>query len=222
MVRGRADLVLPAGEDGPGAVALIRAEGADLFGYGAREAVVRAVGGAPEDRAPFGSPVTAEESSPPRCAAPGSTRTRRRWTTYGVAPNGAPRSTSSPSPTAGPWPKTVPTCDFAHSVRRLPAFRAPTKTRYPTRGQVQQVREVGPPSSHRRDPAQAEERREASGQGHRRGVRARRPAHRGRRGVQPGEDRDREGALLRQGPRRHRRARQRVRQDHGEGGHRQR
>lgn len=61
LVRGRADLVLPAGEDGPGATALIRPEGADLFGYGAREAVVRAVGGAPEDRAPFGSPVTAEE-----------------------------------------------------------------------------------------------------------------------------------------------------------------
>lgn len=61
VVRGRGDLVLPAGEDGPGAVALIRAEGADLFGYGAREAVVRAVGGAPEDRAPFGSAVSAEE-----------------------------------------------------------------------------------------------------------------------------------------------------------------
>lgn len=61
VVRGRADLVLPAGEDGPGAVALIRPEGADLFGYGAREAVVRAVGGDPRDRAPFGSAVTAEE-----------------------------------------------------------------------------------------------------------------------------------------------------------------
>lgn len=61
VVRGRADLVLPAGEDAPGAATLIRAEGADLFGYGAREAVVRAVGGAPEDRAPFGSAVTAEE-----------------------------------------------------------------------------------------------------------------------------------------------------------------
>ncbi|MEV5002679.1 coenzyme F420-0:L-glutamate ligase [Nocardioides sp. LML1-1-1.1] len=61
VVRGRADLVLPAGEAGPGAAALIRPEGADLFGYGAREAVVRAVGGAPEHRAPFGSAVTAEE-----------------------------------------------------------------------------------------------------------------------------------------------------------------
>ncbi len=61
LVRGRADLVLPAGDDGPGAAALIRPEGADLFGYGAREAVIRAVGGAPEDRAPFGTAVPATE-----------------------------------------------------------------------------------------------------------------------------------------------------------------
>jgi coenzyme F420-0:L-glutamate ligase/coenzyme F420-1:gamma-L-glutamate ligase len=61
VVRGRADLVLPAGEDGTGARALIRAEGADLFGYGAREAVLRALRGDPADRAPFGTPVPAAE-----------------------------------------------------------------------------------------------------------------------------------------------------------------
>ncbi|MFT4263060.1 MAG: coenzyme F420-0:L-glutamate ligase [Nocardioides sp.] len=61
VVSGRADLVLPAGEDGPGAAALIRPEGADLFGYGAREAVVRALLGREEDRAPFGTPATPEE-----------------------------------------------------------------------------------------------------------------------------------------------------------------
>ncbi len=61
VVRGRADLVLPAGEDGPGATTLVRADGADLFGYGAREAVLRAVGGQPADRAPFGAPVGADE-----------------------------------------------------------------------------------------------------------------------------------------------------------------
>ncbi|QSR27569.1 F420-dependent oxidoreductase [Nocardioides aromaticivorans] len=61
VVRGRADLVLPVGDDGPGAATLIRPEGADLFGYGAREAVLRAVGGQPGDRAPFGAPVGAEE-----------------------------------------------------------------------------------------------------------------------------------------------------------------
>ena len=51
VVRGRADLVLPLGDDGPGAGSLVRAEGLDLFAYGAREAVVRALAGAEEDRA---------------------------------------------------------------------------------------------------------------------------------------------------------------------------
>ncbi|MGA8845765.1 MAG: hypothetical protein WB471_04035, partial [Nocardioides sp.] len=48
-------------EDGPGASTLVRGEGADLFGFGAREAVLRAVRGDPADRAPFGAPVTADE-----------------------------------------------------------------------------------------------------------------------------------------------------------------
>ncbi len=61
VVRGRGDLVLPPGEDGPGAAALVRAEGHDLFGWGAREAVVRALAGAPEDRRPFGAPVPEDE-----------------------------------------------------------------------------------------------------------------------------------------------------------------
>ncbi len=61
VVRGRADLVLPAGEHGPGARSLIRAEGADLFGYGARGAVVRALTGDPVDRAPFGAPAPIAE-----------------------------------------------------------------------------------------------------------------------------------------------------------------
>jgi coenzyme F420-0:L-glutamate ligase/coenzyme F420-1:gamma-L-glutamate ligase len=61
VVRGRADLVLPPGEDGPGAGALVRAEGGDLFGWGAREAVVRALAGAVEDRLPFGAPAERDE-----------------------------------------------------------------------------------------------------------------------------------------------------------------
>jgi coenzyme F420-0:L-glutamate ligase/coenzyme F420-1:gamma-L-glutamate ligase len=61
VVRGRADLVLPAGDDGPGATSLVRVEGADLFGFGAREAVVRAVAGDPDDRVVFGAPAAAEE-----------------------------------------------------------------------------------------------------------------------------------------------------------------
>ena len=61
LVRGRSDLVLPAGDDGPGAAALVRVEGEDLFGYGAREAVLRALAGHPADRAPFGAPAATEE-----------------------------------------------------------------------------------------------------------------------------------------------------------------
>ncbi|MBM7519302.1 coenzyme F420-0:L-glutamate ligase [Nocardioides nitrophenolicus] len=61
VLRGRADLVLAPGDHGPGARALIRADGADLFGYGAREAVIQAVAGRPEARTPFGSPVDAAE-----------------------------------------------------------------------------------------------------------------------------------------------------------------
>lgn len=61
VVRGRGDLVLPPGEDGPGAAALVRPDGADLFGWGAREAVVRALAGNDADRVPFGEPAPAAE-----------------------------------------------------------------------------------------------------------------------------------------------------------------
>lgn len=61
VLRGRGDLVLPPGDDGPGAAALVRPEGGDLFGWGAREAVVRALAGAPEDRLPFGAKASREE-----------------------------------------------------------------------------------------------------------------------------------------------------------------
>ena len=61
VVRGRADLVLPPGEDGRGAASLVRPEGHDLFGWGAREAVVRALAGTAADRLPFGAPVPEDE-----------------------------------------------------------------------------------------------------------------------------------------------------------------
>jgi coenzyme F420-0:L-glutamate ligase/coenzyme F420-1:gamma-L-glutamate ligase len=61
VVRGRSDLVLPPGDDGPGAASLVRAEGGDLFGFGAREAVVRALTGDPADRMVFGEPAPADE-----------------------------------------------------------------------------------------------------------------------------------------------------------------
>lgn len=59
VVRGRPDLVLEAGDDGPGAVGLLRPEGADLFGWGSREAVLAALRRRPGDLPAFGSPVEA-------------------------------------------------------------------------------------------------------------------------------------------------------------------
>lgn len=61
VVRGRADVVLPTGDDGPGASALIRPEGTDLFGLGAREAVLAALSSRPGDRRAFGAAVDPEE-----------------------------------------------------------------------------------------------------------------------------------------------------------------
>jgi coenzyme F420-0:L-glutamate ligase/coenzyme F420-1:gamma-L-glutamate ligase len=61
VVRGRADLVLPADEDGPGAVALVRPDGTDMFGYGAREAVLHALRADPADAAPYGAPAAAAD-----------------------------------------------------------------------------------------------------------------------------------------------------------------
>lgn len=61
VVSGRSDLVLPPDDDGPGAAALLRPEGADLFGLGSREAVVAALRGGSEERRVFGSPAPAAE-----------------------------------------------------------------------------------------------------------------------------------------------------------------
>ena len=60
VLRGLGDHVLPPGEDGPGATALVRAEAGDLFGYGAREAVVRALAG-DADSSAFGSPASTDD-----------------------------------------------------------------------------------------------------------------------------------------------------------------
>lgn len=61
VVSGRSDLVLPVGDDGPGAAALLRPEGADLFGLGSREAVATALTGASDGRRLFGAPAEPEE-----------------------------------------------------------------------------------------------------------------------------------------------------------------
>jgi coenzyme F420-0:L-glutamate ligase/coenzyme F420-1:gamma-L-glutamate ligase len=55
VVRGLAALVLPPGEDGPGAATLVRDEGSDMFGLGAREAVMAAL--TDGDVRGFGSPA---------------------------------------------------------------------------------------------------------------------------------------------------------------------
>jgi coenzyme F420-0:L-glutamate ligase/coenzyme F420-1:gamma-L-glutamate ligase len=56
IVRGLADLVLPPTDDGPGAVALVRPKDQDLFGWGAREAVIAALRRDADDVRHFGSP----------------------------------------------------------------------------------------------------------------------------------------------------------------------
>jgi coenzyme F420-0:L-glutamate ligase / coenzyme F420-1:gamma-L-glutamate ligase len=57
VVRGLETLVLPAGRHGPGAVALVRGEASDMFGLGARDAVLAALRG--QDQRGFGAPVPA-------------------------------------------------------------------------------------------------------------------------------------------------------------------
>jgi coenzyme F420-0:L-glutamate ligase/coenzyme F420-1:gamma-L-glutamate ligase len=59
VVRGLAERVLPAGEHGPGAVALLRPRSQDMFALGAREAVVAALAGREHDC--FGSPASQAE-----------------------------------------------------------------------------------------------------------------------------------------------------------------
>jgi coenzyme F420-0:L-glutamate ligase/coenzyme F420-1:gamma-L-glutamate ligase len=61
VIRGRSDLVLPEGDHGTGAAALLRLPGDDLFGLGAREAVLSALGGRADDRAVFGAPVAPDD-----------------------------------------------------------------------------------------------------------------------------------------------------------------
>jgi len=59
VVRGLAGRVLPPGEHGPGARALVRPTGSDMFGLGSREAVVAALSG--RDQEAFGSPAAPQD-----------------------------------------------------------------------------------------------------------------------------------------------------------------
>ena len=57
VVRGLSALVLAPYDHGPGAAALVRDEGSDMFGLGAREAVMQALSG--DDTRGFGAPASA-------------------------------------------------------------------------------------------------------------------------------------------------------------------
>ena len=63
VLRGLDVLVLPAGEHGPGASALVRDEALDMFGLGAREAVLAAVTADPAARRGFGAPAPVDEAA---------------------------------------------------------------------------------------------------------------------------------------------------------------
>jgi coenzyme F420-0:L-glutamate ligase/coenzyme F420-1:gamma-L-glutamate ligase len=63
VVRGLSRLVLPPGEHGPGAGALVRSETSDMFGLGSREAVLAAVVADPSARRGFGAAAPAGEAA---------------------------------------------------------------------------------------------------------------------------------------------------------------
>jgi coenzyme F420-0:L-glutamate ligase/coenzyme F420-1:gamma-L-glutamate ligase len=72
VVRGLAPLVLQRGRHGPGAAALVRDEESDMFGLGAREAVLAALTGRPDGtQAAFGAPVAAESLADVLATLPG-------------------------------------------------------------------------------------------------------------------------------------------------------
>jgi coenzyme F420-0:L-glutamate ligase/coenzyme F420-1:gamma-L-glutamate ligase len=61
VVRGLARLVLPAGEHGPGARALVRPEADDMFGLGARDAIQAAVDADPAGWRGVGAPAPVDD-----------------------------------------------------------------------------------------------------------------------------------------------------------------
>jgi coenzyme F420-0:L-glutamate ligase/coenzyme F420-1:gamma-L-glutamate ligase len=111
VVRGRADLVLPLDDDGPGAVALVRAEGADMFGFGAREAVLRALRGDPADRTPFGAPASTTEMAEALTAL------------TGVEPAACPDSGGLLLPAGTASAEALRTLAFAHGWELAPTPR---------------------------------------------------------------------------------------------------
>jgi coenzyme F420-0:L-glutamate ligase / coenzyme F420-1:gamma-L-glutamate ligase len=118
VLRGRGDLVLPPGEDGPGAVSLVRPDGADLFGFGAREAVVRALAGDDQDRAPFGEPARLEElqSAVGRVVSGGEAMTSTMSLTFDGDPDHNPDVSELHLPATSDATAVAAVC-FAHGWR---------------------------------------------------------------------------------------------------------
>lgn len=100
VVRGLVALVLPPGEPGPSAAVLIRPETADMFGFGAREAVVKALVGDPDDLAPFGSPATPEDLA---AAVRLVTGRAARWDGVALVVEGPPDARLAPLAHAHGW-----------------------------------------------------------------------------------------------------------------------
>ena len=118
VVRGRPDLVLPPGDDGPGAAALIRPDGADMFGYGSREAVLAALRADPADAAPFGQPVSADELVAVLGGLPGAGRPYPDGETVRCAPDPGARGAVVAAAFAYGWVTVGP--DGAAEVRFQP------------------------------------------------------------------------------------------------------
>jgi len=126
IVRGLPDLVLPAGRHGPGAASLVRPESQDMFGLGAREAVLTALGGAPSRG--FGAPAHPAELADALAALAGPASVVRREgavVTVLLAgtdeARGVERSRLSTAATAFGW-RPDPITDGEHLLR----FTRPT------------------------------------------------------------------------------------------------
>ena len=203
VVRGRPDLVLPVDDDGPGATALVRGDDTDFFGYGAREAVLRALTGDAADARAFGAPAAAEE-----LAEALETLVRIRPTRDGDAlelTTDDPHVSGSPrggvrarlggrgcGARLGPRANSaVTTCSVDSAVRcpelcRFSPFRSsPQNVKDLARGQASQDRS---PGGRRADAFPAEERGEASWSRDRRRVLGDRAADRRARGVPPDQE----------------------------------
>jgi coenzyme F420-0:L-glutamate ligase/coenzyme F420-1:gamma-L-glutamate ligase len=100
VVRGLSALVLAPGDHGLGAAELVRPEATDMFGYGAREAVVAALVGDPDELGPFGGPARAEELA---AAVEVVTGRRPRWEPPVLVLPGPPDGRLAPLAHAHGW-----------------------------------------------------------------------------------------------------------------------